>query len=469
MHKSKMVALVGVFVLALLFVACGAPEMGGRSGSVASQASTAQQNQSLDVQVGADYTIDTTIFKNKIQEYFSGKVKGYQVALVRNNTLVAEAASGYARLHWNDPENYQGLNLETMTTSHYANVGSTAKFPVAIALLAVMEHKYKAFGGAATLLNSKIYYHLPKAWQAISHQTIKKITFRDLITHKSGFAQGDRVYVADRLKKGVDTIDKCTPNASIDNLPTDPAYCHGVRKYSNENYRLLGYLLASFEDPQFNNTLDNLKYTDKELGKKLGERFEQVMKTYVFDKLLLRYKPSCDPVNELLQQNRKVAMMYTDRQDWNPGVYYSSKDSLEGLGIGRHCRGQGGWYYSARSLAHLLGTLQTTDRIIPRSLYYSLMDEKGDRPKVNQRMAWSSWHDVRTSVINQRFGWTYLPHHTGSHPVTAPDGRKVYGRSAIVRLPMGYHAVGIINSGGMGSGTITTHLKNAYANAIVLK
>ncbi|MCB9641097.1 MAG: hypothetical protein H6728_11540 [Myxococcales bacterium] len=468
----KIKAFFCSLALSAALTACGVegPSVEQKTNPLTVQTTTTGlPSPSLGFEPTPQYTVNTTVFRNRINQYFAtdNKVKGYQVTLIQGQSIRAEVAGGYATLENSDN---RSVKLDAMTTSHYANVGSSAKFPSAIGLLATMASKP---GGIPFYLDRQIWYYLPKAWRDVSHSSIYWLTFRDLITHRSGLPTQNVNRISDILKGGVQElkfdVNTQTWSCPFDgntNVPTHAGYCRGVRRYSNLNFKLLGYLVAALDSPTLRATVDNLDPEDAQIDDVLGKHFEKVMNDRVFSKVSQGITPSCDATNELTSKQVPIALMYASATDFAPGYIYSTKDALEDMLGSRHCRAQGGWYYSSKALAYLLGTLETTDKIIPRDIYRQLAEPKGTYEQIEQRMAWSSALNLSGSVLKTYFAWNYVPFHNGSQPVTV-DGRTVLGRSAILRLPMGYHAVGIINSGGMESSTIAARLKDAFAASVV--
>ncbi|TNE47173.1 MAG: class C beta-lactamase-related serine hydrolase [Deltaproteobacteria bacterium] len=427
----------------------------------------------LGVNSGTQYVLNVDSFQNRMLTAF-GKTKGYQYVLIRNRMLVAERAGGYAKREWKNQNNIlDGYHQTNMTTSTYANVGSVAKFPAAVALLAAIHNK----GYSISFLDQKIWTYLPAPWRSAMHSSIKWITFRDLISHHSGITDNGPKDVVEHLKAGVSKVIS-TGDGIIVNCPAamsqlgslqHSGYCYGVREYANANFRLLGYLIASFYDTNLRNSLSNYSATDVRIQNKLGERFEQLMGQLVFSKVTPSITPSCDPANEFPFYRKSYALMYTDRWDMKPGHTNSTKDDLQALGLSRHCRGQGGWYYSARAMALLLGTLGSTNNIIPTNWYRDMMDPTHNQASSDERFGWAGASNVKNTEYENKFGWLYIPNHNGSHPSTASDGRKTYARAIIMKLPMGYHAVAIVNSDGMSTSEMLQKLRDAFIQSVSLQ
>lgn len=460
-NKSRLLYALVVLSLGILAIGCGA-----RDASLGHVSQSWAPDQTFGV--------DLQTFAQEIQKGFAqqNQVKGYQVTLIQGNVVQSEVSGGHARREWLAPLNPNlGLSqpIVSMTTQTHSNVGSTTKVVAGIALLAVME---KLGYDVQDTLNKPIYNYLPKPWQTISHPSIQWITFRELLTHRSGFVVGRGPSMLPRLVAGVDnrytvergvTEDACP--GGVGDYRTSRGNCHGVRVYNNDNFMVLGYLIAAFENPTLRSSFDNMDpnnpNTHTTIQSWLGLHFDQIMKTYVFDHVTPSITPSCDPGNDFQQED--YALMYSSGLDLLPGVTYSEKNRMINNGMVGHCQGQGGWYYSSRGLAHLLGTLESTSKIMSGSLYRSMFDPKGNAEEASHRLAWGRTDPADLQV---KFDWNHVPSHGGGHPVTG-NGRQVYGRANALRLPMGYHVVGIINSGGMESWTIGSVMRDAFIKALV--
>lgn len=427
----------------------------------------------LGINQGTQYVLNAESFRHRMLLAF-GNVKGYQYVLVRNRLVVDERAGGYAKREWKNQNNIMdGYYKTNMTTSTYANVGSVAKFPVAVAMMAAIRSK----GYSLNFLDQKIWYYLPAPWRNVMHSSIKWITFRDLLSHRSGLTDNAPKDVVELLKAGVSPV-ITAGNGIVVNCPgamnqlgslTHSGFCYGVREYANANFRLLGYLMASFYDVNLRNSLSQYSANNVTIQNKLGERFEQMMWQLVFSKVTPSITPSCDPANDFPFYRKSWALMYTNKWDMKRGHTYSTKDDLEDLGLSRHCRGQGGWYYSARAMALLLGTLESTNNIIPTSWYRDMMDPGHDQAASFERFGWAGAASVKGTEYQNKFGWRYIPNHNGSHPATAADGRKTYARAIIMRLPMGYHAVAVVNSDGVSTSTMLQKIRDAFIQSVSLK
>jgi len=128
---------------------------------------------------------DKAKYDAEVKKRLDGNAKGYQVILLKNGQIVSGMAGGKAR--------NQSDGLADMTVNTPANIGSTAKFFGGTALLHEFQQKPSPIGGGMeSWLSEKIYKYFPFVWQKNMHASIKQITFRDLLQHKSGFIQSDK-------------------------------------------------------------------------------------------------------------------------------------------------------------------------------------------------------------------------------------------------------------------------------------
>jgi CubicO group peptidase (beta-lactamase class C family) len=222
---------------------------------------------------------DKSKFDASVKKTLDGKVMGYQVILLKNGQTVSEIADGRAR---NQADGEADMTLNTPS-----NIGSTSKFVASVALLHLFENR-KALS-VDSWLDQKIYLYLPKVWQDNMHASIKEIKFRHLIEHKAGFIHNDpdcntKMYPC--LVKGV-SKDQSKP------------YALGKRNYANANIQALAYLIPAVFSLSNKTELDalvaqqNLKGDDQQIHDFLATRYENYVRTNLFNKMSPTIKPSC--------------------------------------------------------------------------------------------------------------------------------------------------------------------------------
>src|SRR5215203_4620630 len=357
---------------------------------------------------------DKAKYEAGIKKSFDGNVMGYQVILLKNGQIVSELAGGWAR----NPTD----GSVKMTNKTPSNIGSTAKFFGGTALLQEFQKPSRIGGGMDSWLNEPIYKYFPTVWQNNMDASIKQITFKDLLQHKSGFIQSDKdadVYF-DYLAKGVSSA------------KTQDFY-YGKRNYANANITSIGYLLPLIDNPQILKTLNgliktkNLKPGDMAIQTYLGNMFEIYMKGKIFNTINPAIYPSCDPREEYPAKNIIHAKSYNSPNDVFKGVDYSSKEDNPT----KACHAAGGWYVSSRELAAYVANFAATETIVSAATREKMFDD--DVPQA--RLLWSS--AANDAFLKDNFKWDSTPYMGG-------DQGGSHG--TILMLPDNYYAVGIVNS-----------------------
>lgn len=357
---------------------------------------------------------DKAKYEAEIKKLFEGNAMGYQIILLKNGNIVSELAGGLAR-------NWMDGNVK-MTINTPANIGSTAKFFGGTALLKEFQKPSGIGGGMESWLSEKIYKYFPVVWQKNMHESIKQITFRDLLQHKSGFIQGDKsvkVYF-DYLTKGVSS-DK-----------TQEFY-YGKSKYANANISSVGYLLPIVDNPEILNRLNkiiaqkNLQPGDMAIQTYLGDMFEIYLKGKLFNTTKPAIYPTCDPTNDYPAKNMIYAKTYNAANDPFKGTQYSSKIDNPT----KACHGAGGWYVTGRELAAYVANFAASETIVLNETRKKMFDD--DAPQ--NRLLWS--FTVNDSTLAKNFKWNSTPYMGGDHGGS---------HGTIMMLPDGYYAVGIVNS-----------------------
>lgn len=363
-------------------------------------------------------------YEQKVKAGLDGKVKGWAAVLIQSGTVKSQLAGGMAR------NIGDGDGIHPMLVTTPANIGSTAKFLSGVALLDLFEKKKEKT--VNQWLDQKMYLYLPEIWQAGVHESVKNITFRHLLTHTSGLPASNKTLL-ERLGQDV--------SAGFDK-----------RSYQNINFTLLTYLIPSVADyywmHNFNVQIDNAswKAKDPEIIKRLGNRYEEYMRTKVFNKTVEPIKPSCDPAKEL----DSFAYIYASASDAAKGSVWSERDENGA------CHAQGGWYISARELASFVATFSATENLVTKATREMMFD---DDNSFNAAMVWS--FPINDSWYQTKFGFNPLPFMGGDAPVN--NGA---AHATIVMLPNGYYAVAIINSNDMNSTALTKILTDAFKNSI---
>lgn len=388
---------------------------------------------------GAQLNVDE--YERQIRSRF-GSTKGYSTTLVRTNGFLYGASGGAA------------THSDAMTFNVLANVGSATKMVGGLLLLKVLEEQGKSTPQVLSFLNNEIRHYLPAVVKNALPVANRKITFRDLLQHKSGIRGGDPANPFVQLLVPVKDSD------------------YGVRSYHNINSKLLTYLIPIVGNPAnltwINNAVakNGWSATGDDIIQAMGPWYETFVRYYIFDPIDPNLAATCDPDPDslpVLLKGWKIAGAYTTKSDPYGGVIYNGR-----LRAG-HCKAQGGWYYSSKAFASIFRYLGHSNGFISPSTYDALYSPTGSAATRDNRLIWSS--QVASPKLEDLYGWKASPYHGGSHSVNRTgnvpsDYRTTHARAAVVRLPGGYHAVGIVNSGEMSSSDVAYELKNAFANAL---
>ena len=377
-------------------------------------------------------------YERSVHLAFSGKVMGYSTVLIRNGQIVSEVAGGQAR-------NAADGNVK-MTTTVPANIGSTIKFVAGIALLQLFERIARRPGGRSmdASLSLPVYTYFPKVWQEKMHPSIKKITFRHLLQHRSGFrglsaadfGPDGKKYYFDYLRKGV----------------TDSNF--NMRDYENANFTIFTYLIPVLNDytllDKFNAEVVKNKWDAEafELHQFMGKEWDKYVTGSIFPKLTPAINPSCNPPGEFVTRNIVWAYYYKSVSDAGKGGTYDS------LAVDGYCHTAGGWYISAYDLAAFVANFSATDTLVSAKTRDLMFDDDN----ANEMLVWS-FPLANDKAIEDKFKYKVLPYMGGDHKTA---------HATILLLPDNYYAVGIVNSDEMGSGSVSTALLGAFKRGIGL-
>lgn len=395
------------------------------AGSMALPASAAPEN------------LDSATWQSEIETAFAD-VKGYSAVLVNQDGFVVSRSGGMA-----GPGS-------SMSWDHYGNIGSVQKMIASLFLLRKMEDKLGRGNVPAihAALDTPVYLWMPTRIQQATPNINKQITFRDLLTHKSGLR-----------------TEHSSGNPFIDFLAPINQADHGVRDYENTNIKLLTYVTVTYGAPhiltEVNNSIAQFNWsaTSSNIPQSIGTYYWGMVQYQMLDEAPLEVFSSCWLADHIIDlRDAPVARMYWTRNDaLNSGGWYDG-----GVAAG-HCKGQGGWYWSTRMLARLFRDLGTNDGVISAATYNYMFDPDASSTVRDNRLGWSS--QLGSAKLQSDYGWIASPYHGGSHSISW-GGNTVTGRAAVMRLPGGYHSVALVNSSEMSSGDIANALKNAFARSL---
>jgi len=393
--------------------------------------------QAAPIEANPQFTFDKAAYEKEMRLAFESKVMGYATVLIKNGQVVSEVAGGLAR-------NAVDGNVK-MTTSIPANIGSTIKFVSGVALLQLFEAKTDGPRGRSMeyWLSQPIYPYFPKIWQSGMDPSIKQITFRQLLQHRSGFRGLTNDELGDDGKKS--TFDYLATGVKRENFD--------VRKYANANFTMLTFLIPMVANPELL-TMVNKEATDKKwqadevpIHKRIADAWEAYIKGQIFAKNIPKLTPSCNPTVEFVNQKKTWAPDYKSATDTGKGA---TRDSRVNNG---YCHAAGGWYITARDLAAFAANFSVTNTLVASKTRDMMFDDDD----ANKRLVWS--FTLADAAISKKFNLEMLPY---------MGGDQGGAHASILMLPGGYYAIGIINSNDMGSGGVSAGMLRAFKTGIGL-
>lgn len=381
---------------------------------------------------------DKAAYDARLRKAFDGDVMGYATVLIKNGQVVSQIAGGKARSAIDG-------NVD-MSVYMPANVGSTIKFTGGIALLQLLESKDPNINPQGLTvdqrLDSPIWPYLPARWQNVMHSSILGMSFRQVLTHQSGFrALGTADTGTDKVKRFVDYLIKGVQPANV-----------GVRDYENANISLVTYLIPMVANPALRATVNmeaakfNWHPEGLEIHNRIADAWEQHMFTKVYGKTTPQISPSCNPTVEYVALGKTWALDYTSKTDPAKGA---TRD--ERVKNGGYCQAQGGWYLTARELAAFVANFHAAGNLVTPGLRDRLFDDDN----IKDAIVWSFAYGDK--AINEKFNYSSLPYMGGDHGGA---------HATIVALPGGYYGIGIINSNDFNSKGVTARLVRAYKTGL---
>lgn len=266
------------------------------------------------------------IFADSIENELKGNCVGYSFVVSYKDEWKVKRAGGKARTAFNPP-------ALDMTTNVRFNLASVSKAITAVAMLKVLHQR------PDVSLGSVFHTHLPEHWQV--HQSLRQITFEQLLTHRSGFRfTGGLEYAAlkNDMAAGVDVAD-------IGNDTDGHAY-------QGENFaimRLLIPALAGYAIPQDAN----------------GGSALEVMQAAMYAGYYIDY------VQKELFAKASLPNLKCEAEAFIGGVcYHFPYNNKPGTDFGDHTlvAGSKGWVMSAAELAKLFRIVHHTEKILPKWL-----------------------------------------------------------------------------------------------------
>lgn len=139
------------------------------------------------------YQLDIDVFAQAIHNSLKDSVNGYVMQLTRNGAVISNL-----KWNWAQTPADASVNWDFNTRMHVASV---SKYLTALGMM-------KALNLAQLSYDTKIIDYLPASW--VKGNNINQITFRQLLTHKSGFdlpcCASDYEYMKQKVQAGVSNV-----------------------------------------------------------------------------------------------------------------------------------------------------------------------------------------------------------------------------------------------------------------------
>lgn len=292
----------------------------------------AQQNQLrrvIDQKFLAEYA-------DKLEAKLKGKSVGYAFAVAsRDAQFLVGRASGDAR---RAPD----ANPRQMTADDKFNIASVSKTITAAAVLKLLHEKKIS-------VDAPVHSYLHPQWTL--GDNIKTITFRELLTHKSGIRCDKEVTylnLKECMSNGVKLTDKAT------------------QKYKNMNFALFRIIIPNLNGFNGGNTADN------SIGNQIAaSSYAQLYEKYVREKVFA-------PIGLSGIELKPVAT--------NPALAYQFPSPViagDSFGDMTETSASRGWNMSAKQLAVFLHNLLYTEKILPKAVSDQMKNDQLGLWKVN--------------------------------------------------------------------------------------
>ncbi len=361
-------------------------------------------------------TFDRRQFVSSLHDSVKPNVMGYSFLLMKDGRVVAEGAGGLAR-------NAADGEME-MTTRTPQNLGSLFKFITGVTVLHVLDRAPAGSAGGNnsfdTRLNAPVMLLYPQLWNSsIKWPTIRTITFRHLLQHKSGFRACS------------------TPLGCFGKRYNNTLF--GVRDYENINFQLLGFLIPLYTNPELVSGLNAVTRTvpedegDDHIQLVLSDRMDRFMREKILPLAPGRISASCDAANEYKANG---AYGYISKSDTGNGIITSRKAG------GKPCVGSGGYWMSIRDFGAFVAASLHSDRILSERARLQMY--RTGMP-ADDRLVWS--FTTSDPWIADKFKMSTIILSNGSQPY---DGGQGFS-TVLLRLPLNYELMVFVNSKGMNT------------------
>jgi CubicO group peptidase (beta-lactamase class C family) len=341
---------------------------------------------------------DVRRFEQEIHARMDGKALGYSYAINFQKQLYVADGWGLERnikdgLAWHD--GYRRMNI-----------ASISKTLTAVAILQLLEKN-------ELTIDEPVGPWLPAEWnKAYGFGSPAFITFRDLLTHRSGLKQ--TVTAIEAFDAGFKALDKVTWDGleAVVAYGTIPAYYNDPKPaYSNINFALFRVII-----PALWKATGEMPWAGELNAGYAAILYATYMAEHLFIPLGI-HQASC-----------------SEDQIGNPIRYYNFFEPIEEGAVGGNWAlscGSGGWYLSAYNLANLMANIRYNDAILSPAMR-SLMDQ--------HKLGWSySWSQ------NGMHG-LYLAHAGALYFDDEDFGERREMQGCVMKYPIHVEAVLLVNS-----------------------
>ncbi len=284
-------------------------------------------------------------YANKLESRLKNKSVGYQFTVISNNVLPVSRAGGDAR---RAPD----ANPRKMSADDKFNIASVSKTITAAAVMKLLNQQKIS-------VDTPVHTYLPENWTFGTN--FKTVTFRELLTHRSGLRCAKEVTYTN-LKEcvagGVQLADKNT------------------QKYNNSNFALFRMViprLAGFSDANLVG----------DAAKSAG--YAGFYKSYVQRNVLMPFGLNGVDLKPITD-NPALAYQYP-----SPVIAGDSFGDMTETSASR------GWNMNSKQLAAFINGLLYTEKIVPKTV--------SDQMKKDQLGLWQSMNG--TNVVDYEHGGYY--------------------------------------------------------------
>lgn len=353
----------------------------------------------------------TARFEAAIDRQLKGLPKAWSYAVADRHGVRVSGAGGWAQA--------PGDGDVVMSADTASGIGSVTKMLAGAALLRLLEQRKLAPQTVDQQLDKPMLVALPPMWQsAWPGRNLERITFRQLLQHRSGFrnknCSGPSLDPLAQMAQGVALTDVGTLDC-----------------YNNHNYYLLRYIVATLAYPDEVKTLDarfrnrSLEDYTQTFNIVLSNLFERYVQKELLPLGIAPLAFTCRPYQLPAKQ---VAKGYGSA-DATKGKLLKTADSHQAAG--GYCASQGSWYASAKTLAQFGRTMMLSERWLSADTRSDLYEPA----RWGETYPWAS--TVTQAELGSTFGQSRMAYHGG-----AEGGY----RAALVLLPNGHVAAALANS-----------------------